>query len=262
MLCLCIFRAKGYALCQETKLYYLQSRYYNPEVGRFLNADAYASTGQGVLSNNMFAYCQNNPVVLADTNGEFAVTAILIGFATGFVGQYIADVISNVRSGKTGVDALTPKSSVIDYLASGVGGAIAAIPGGGALGALATGALGNITSEFIKGNINCADDLVYYAAVGAVANGIGYGVSRAFATGKVNQINNMPRAVQKNYLKNNIFHNGQVNKNVNRQIFATNSFQQNISLVQESFLIFQLGIYSTGASTLSSIIYFSFVSIG
>ena len=50
-------------------LYYLQSRYYNPEVGRFLNADAFISTGQGVLGNNMFAYCGNNPVSRVDATG-------------------------------------------------------------------------------------------------------------------------------------------------------------------------------------------------
>ena len=38
----------------ETGLYYLQSRYYDPEVGRFINADSFASTGQGLLGNNMF----------------------------------------------------------------------------------------------------------------------------------------------------------------------------------------------------------------
>ena len=50
-------------------LYYLQSRYYNPTIGRFLNADALISTGQGVLGNNMFAYCRNNPIVLEDATG-------------------------------------------------------------------------------------------------------------------------------------------------------------------------------------------------
>ena len=50
-------------------LYYLQSRYYNPTLGRFLNADALVSTGQSVLGNNMFAYCRNNPVVSEDTSG-------------------------------------------------------------------------------------------------------------------------------------------------------------------------------------------------
>ena len=54
---------------QETNLYYLQSRYYDPEVGRFINADVYASTGQGVLGSNMFAYCLNNPICGKDPTG-------------------------------------------------------------------------------------------------------------------------------------------------------------------------------------------------
>ena len=53
-------------------MYYLQSRYYNPEWGRFINADALVSTGQGLLGNNMFAYCLNNPVLLYDPYGAVA----------------------------------------------------------------------------------------------------------------------------------------------------------------------------------------------
>ena len=45
-------RYRGYVYDQETGLYYLQSRYYNPEMGRFINADAFNSTGQGILGNN------------------------------------------------------------------------------------------------------------------------------------------------------------------------------------------------------------------
>ena len=56
----------------ETSFYYLQSRYYNPEVGRLINADAYISTGQGILGNNMFAYCLNNPIMFADSTGTRA----------------------------------------------------------------------------------------------------------------------------------------------------------------------------------------------
>ena len=48
----------------------MQSRYYNPAVGRFLNADGYVSTGQGLLGNNMFAYCNNNPVNYTDKSGK------------------------------------------------------------------------------------------------------------------------------------------------------------------------------------------------
>jgi len=53
----------------ETGFYYLNSRYYDPAVGRFINADGYASTGQGVLGTNTFAYCLNNPVNYSDPSG-------------------------------------------------------------------------------------------------------------------------------------------------------------------------------------------------
>lgn len=65
-------RYRGYYYDSETGLYYLQSRYYNPEIGRFINADSFASTGQGLLGNNMFAYCLNNPVRYKDTQGHAA----------------------------------------------------------------------------------------------------------------------------------------------------------------------------------------------
>ena len=64
------FRYRGYYYDSETGLYYLQSRYYDPEVGRFINADKYASTGQGILEKNMFAYCLNNYVMGYDPTGE------------------------------------------------------------------------------------------------------------------------------------------------------------------------------------------------
>ena len=67
-------RYRGYYYDHETGLYYLQSRYYDPEVGRFLNADAFASTGQGLLGNNMFAYCLNSPVVFRDSSGHAVET--------------------------------------------------------------------------------------------------------------------------------------------------------------------------------------------
>ena len=51
-------------------MYYLQSRYYNPTWGRFINADALVSTGQGIIGNNMFAYCNNNSVNAKDPDGH------------------------------------------------------------------------------------------------------------------------------------------------------------------------------------------------
>jgi len=63
------FRYRGYFYDTETGFYYLNSRYYDPEVGRFISADGYVSTGQGLLGNNMYAYCGNNPVMRIDPFG-------------------------------------------------------------------------------------------------------------------------------------------------------------------------------------------------
>ena len=63
-------RYRGYVYDTETQLYYLQSRYYNPAMGRFINADVDASTGHGLLGTNMFAYCANNPVNYTDATGQ------------------------------------------------------------------------------------------------------------------------------------------------------------------------------------------------
>lgn len=68
-------RPPSYWHATETGFYYLQSRYYDPVVKRFLNADAFASTGQGYLGYNMFAYCENNPVIAHDPTGLMMKTA-------------------------------------------------------------------------------------------------------------------------------------------------------------------------------------------
>ena len=65
-------RYRGYIYERDTGFYYLQSRYYDPATGRFINADSYASTDMvGPLSTNMFSYCENNPVMRVDPTGEF-----------------------------------------------------------------------------------------------------------------------------------------------------------------------------------------------
>ena len=56
-------RYRGYYYDSETGFYYLQSRYYDPANRRFISADVYASTGQGFLGTNMFAYCNNKPII-------------------------------------------------------------------------------------------------------------------------------------------------------------------------------------------------------
>ena len=64
------FRYRGYMCDEETGFYYLRSRYYDPEVGRFLNADNIVSMNQGLDGNNLYAYCGNNPVCNVDIGGH------------------------------------------------------------------------------------------------------------------------------------------------------------------------------------------------
>ena len=63
------FRYRGYVYDWETGFYYLQSRYYDPTVGRFISADVLLSTGQGVLGHNAYAYCLGNPGNKGDQSG-------------------------------------------------------------------------------------------------------------------------------------------------------------------------------------------------
>lgn len=74
-------RYRGYYYDIDSGFYYLQSRYYDPQIGRFISVDGYVSTGQGLLGCNMFAYCSNNPITKSDSSGEFWLTATICGIA-------------------------------------------------------------------------------------------------------------------------------------------------------------------------------------
>ena len=64
------FRYRGYYYDADTGLYYLQSRYYNPQWGRFLNADGYVNANGDLIGFNMYAYCSNNSVMYVDYTGH------------------------------------------------------------------------------------------------------------------------------------------------------------------------------------------------
>ena len=97
------FRYRGYLYDADTGFYYLKTRYYDPELGRFINADSYASTGLGIIGCNMFAYCNNNPIIYADTDGELlglliAGAAILCAAAVSIVIVYSPPVQTAIRT--------------------------------------------------------------------------------------------------------------------------------------------------------------------
>ena len=71
-------RYRGYYYDAETGFYYLQSRYYDPAICRFINADTFATTdANGLLSANMFAYCENNPIMRVDPDGSSPLSLVI-----------------------------------------------------------------------------------------------------------------------------------------------------------------------------------------
>ena len=140
-------RYRGYYYDSETGFYYLQSRYYDPEIGRFINADSYASTdATGLLSTNMFAYCENDPVNKSDPTGDVLLEMMLIGAATGVIRQMVIDVACNAIAGRP----LDDLSSIGTYAAAAFSGALSAIPGGG----IATAVVDLIGSSLISEGID------------------------------------------------------------------------------------------------------------
>ncbi len=102
------FRYRSYYYDTETKLYYLNSRYYNPLWGRFLNMDSYGGElGGNPLMHNLFAYTLNNPIVNTDKSGnllELALPKIVEGTL-----KVIAAVVGAYAATKT-VEILAPKA--------------------------------------------------------------------------------------------------------------------------------------------------------
>ena len=151
------FRYRGYYYDTETGFYYLQTRYYDPSICRFINADNYElvatlSTVPGQL--NMYAYCNNNPIMYTDPTGEIVGWAIvLIGVvASGVISGVVSVMTKNETESARGAFAggfVTGAVSAVGLAAGlatgGVGGAALALLGGGA-----GGILGSATSQGIS----------------------------------------------------------------------------------------------------------------
>ena len=91
------FRYRGYVYDEETGLYYLRSRYYNPLVGRFVNADS--TIPRALLKDNTFAYCVNSPIAKCDESGRISQSALL-GVAAAAIAGAIYGATSVARRRK------------------------------------------------------------------------------------------------------------------------------------------------------------------
>lgn len=106
------FRYRGYYYDSDLGLYYLQSRYYDPQTGRFINAD-YVSylDPESIHGLNLYAYCLNNPVMDVDPVGHFVIS---IGIAASSALVYYALVALGVVGATTAVAYLEKETHIIE----------------------------------------------------------------------------------------------------------------------------------------------------
>ena len=170
-------RYRGYYYDSETGFYYLQSRYYDPENHRFINADIYASTDSGdAIACNMFAYCGNNPVMLGDKDGEFAdwFVRVVVGAAVGVV----TGAISALVTGGSAKDVI--------YSAA-IGGITGAIVGG--TGSLEAGKIvGRAVASAINGGYTYYSARKAGASVGGAALAAGASAAISYGTASLSAL--------------------------------------------------------------------------
>ena len=183
-------RYRGYYYDTETRLYYLKSRYYDPATKRFLNADGSDNLKpqSDLYDKNLYSYCDNNPIMCEDLDGNVWITAVAVGVGS----QYAADIIGNLIAGKTGKDIFIPTSSIGEYVAAGV---TALIPGSGLTGSLMRSAVSagiyGIEKQIKRGDLTIAD------IAGKFASDFVFDFGISMAMSGVNQI--IDSKLPKNY---------------------------------------------------------------
>ena len=103
------FRYRGYMFDEETGLYYLNSRYYNPRKERFINGDCEVGLIGSLCSHAVFTYCFNEPVDQADYDGKRSETNTWINF---IVESFVRNLINTIcgrehASGEVGEFSIT-----------------------------------------------------------------------------------------------------------------------------------------------------------
>ena len=138
------YRYKGYYYDDETGMYYLKSRYYQPEICRFISADdedVLIDTHANLSNKNLYLYCDNNPIIKVDEEGQIA--EFLVNAALGAAVNVAASFII--------AQAMGQEFGVKDVAAAAVLGAL-----NGGAGAVANGLYAGYTSYQSGANINAA----------------------------------------------------------------------------------------------------------
>jgi len=146
-------RYRGYYYDQETGLYYLQTRYYDPKVRRFLNADdasVLTKDPEQLTEKNLYAYCDDNPVMYRDDAGMFVITAAQVGLG-------VLGMVTNVAT-----CYIAAKATGQEF---GIGDLVIAAAAGFVGGMIENNFCATLVSAFASGigttgyNILCGEDL-------------------------------------------------------------------------------------------------------
>ena len=137
------FRYKGYYYDDDTEMYYCKSRFYVPKWRRWLNSDSinYLEP-QNITCLNLFAYCNNNPVMYVDPSGNFTILGLLIGIGLSLLFEVIEDAL----------DENEMDHDWRDYLGAGISGVFGAL-GGNVLMRGAFAIAGGLTDAWLFGDL-------------------------------------------------------------------------------------------------------------
>ena len=139
-------RYRGYVYDTETGFYYVSSRYYDPEIGRWISPEPNVYTGafdsgSGLIGYNVYAYCANSPVNFTDPTGEFVLTVLIVGVVAGAViGGGIGGTVAYNSAKSSGLEGS-------DLFWATAGGAAKGAAIGGVAGGLA-GATGGVIAAY------------------------------------------------------------------------------------------------------------------
>ena len=153
-------RYRGYVYDQETGFYYLNSRYYDPAVGRFINPDAAIGQVGNIKGNNMFTYALNNPVMYSDLTGNWPkLSTVLAGVAAVAVTVAVAAAV--VATCGAAIPAVAAGGSLALGLSAGSAASAIATTALAVAGATAIASATSYALEKIAADSSKRDNSVY-----------------------------------------------------------------------------------------------------